>query len=526
VDSSLNAALAAVVKRQSDAPALWYLDQTLTWREFDERIGRAAAGFRRLGIGSGDVVSLWLPNTPAWLIAFFALARIGAITLATNTRFRSAELQDILLRAKVKALIYWPEYRGIDFKEVLQEVRPRLPALQHVIEYHEAGDVTSSGALSYADVEAGSDSLADSLADSSDPDTPCLLFTTSGTTSKPKLVLHVQGRIVTHSQEAAASFGYSWPGARSLQMVPFCGTYGFIQGMAAVLSGAPMALHHGYDAPLAGRLIRKHGITLTGMTDEMIRRLFQHEQDRMPFPDTRFYVGSRGHELMELAAERGFKLAGVYGSSEVHALFSRRRDDDPPEVRGFGGGPPVSANAKLRARDQETGAILPHGQAGEIEISSQTMFLRYLHDEEATRKAFTDDGYFRTGDLGHTKADGSWSFHTRIGDAMRLSGFLVNPLEIENYVRGCPGVDLCSVVGVEQPGRTVVVAFYTGQPLAEEALREYCMRNMARYKVPSRFVHVTEMPMIASMNTPKLDRKLLRQRAAALLAESIARAQE
>ena len=520
MNSSLNAALAAVCARQPDAPAIWYLDQTISWRELDSRIGHVAAGFRRLGIGRGDVVSLWLPNTPAWLISFFALARIGAIALATNTRFRSAELQDILLRAKVKALIYWPEYRGIDFKEVLQEVRPRLPDLHHVIEYHEAGD--ASGALSYADLEAGSDSLADE----SGPDTQCLLFTTSGTTSKPKLVLHVQGRIVTHSKEAAANFGYSWPGARSLQMVPFCGTYGFIQGMATVFSGAPMSLHHGYDAALAGRLIREHGITLTGMTDEMIRRLFQHEQEKVPFPHTRFYVGTRGHELMELAAERGFRLAGVYGSSEVHALFARRRDDDPPEVRGFGGGPPVSANAKLRARDQETGAILPHGQPGEIEISSPTLFVRYLHDEEATARAFTTDGYFRTGDLGHTEADGSWSFHTRIGDAMRLSGFLVNPLEIENYVRSCPGGELCSVVGVEHQGRTVVVAFYTGQPIAEEELREYCNRNMARYKVPSRFVRVAEMPMIASMNTPKLDRKLLRQRAAALLAESIAQTAE
>jgi len=526
MNTSLNAALAAVCARQPDAPAIWYLDQTITWRELDERIGRVAAGFRRLDIGPGDVVSLWLPNTPAWLVSFFALARIGAIALATNTRFRSAELQDILLRAGVKALVYWPEYRGIDFKEVLLEVRPRLPELQHVIEYHEAGDATSSGTLSYADLEAGSDSLADSPDNSGGPDTPCLLFTTSGTTSKPKLVLHVQGRIVTHSKEAAANFGYSWPGARSLQMVPFCGTYGFIQGMATVLSGAPMALHHGFDAPLAGRLIREHGITLTGMTDEMIRRLFQHEQEQVPFPHTRFYVGSRGHELMGLAAERGFRLAGVYGSSEVHALFSRRRDDDPPEIRGFGGGPPVSANAKMRARDQETGAILPHGQPGEIEIASPTLFLRYLHDEEATRTAFTEDGYFRTGDLGHTEADGSWSFHTRIGDAMRLSGFLVNPLEIENYVRGCPGVELCSVVGVEHQGRTVVVAFYTGQPVPEEDMREFCLRNMARYKVPSRFVRVAEMPMIASMNTPKLDRKLLRERAAALLAGPVAQTAE
>jgi fatty-acyl-CoA synthase len=307
-------------------------------------------------------------------------------------------------------------------------------------------------------------------------------------------------------------------------MTPFCGTYGFIQAMATVLSGTPMALHHGFDAAVTSRLMRERGITVSAMTDEMVKRLYQHETAKVPFPDQRIFVGSRAQELVPLAEERGFRLMGVYGSSEVHALFSRRADDSPRELRGLGGGKPVSSHARVRARNQETGEILPHGQPGEIEIASPTLFVGYLHDEEATRKAFTADGWFRTGDLGQTEADGTWTFHTRIGDAMRLSGFLVNPLEIENYVRASTGVDLCSVVGVEHQGRTVVVAFYTGKPATEEELRAHCSRNMARYKVPSRFVHLAEMPMIASMNTPKLDRKLLRERAAKLLESSLAEA--
>ena len=104
--TSLNAVLDALCARRPQAPAIWYADREISYAELDERIRRVAAGFRALGIQKGDVVSLWLPNTAAWMVCFFALARIGAMALATNTRFRNKELGDILLRAKAKAIVY------------------------------------------------------------------------------------------------------------------------------------------------------------------------------------------------------------------------------------------------------------------------------------------------------------------------------------------------------------------------------------------------------------------------------------
>jgi len=515
--TSLHAALSNVCARRPEAPAIWYADREISYGELDARISCVAAGFRLLGIRKGDVVSLWLPNTPAWVVCFFALARIGAMALATNTRFRNKELGDILLRSKAKAIVYWPGYRGVDFSEVLEQVIPELPDLKHIVEYREDGTATGAGRVAYADLEA---TPPQDISDG-DADTPCLLYTTSGTTSKPKLVVHVQGRLVRAARDTAQNFGYSAPNQRTLQMVPFCGTFGFVQAVAALLSGTPMAVHHSFDAVLAGQLIRKHGITLTVSTDEMVRRLYAEEKEVHPFPGLRLFVGSRAHELVELSQARGFKLMAVYGSSEVEALFSRRPDSDEPAQRAVGGGMPVSPEARVRARNQETGEVLPHGEPGEIEIFSPCNFIGYLHDPEATAKAFTDDGYFRTGDLGHSDPGGSWTFMSRIGDALRLSGFLVNPLEIEAWVQEFPGVALCYVVGVEQGGKTVVVAFYTakdGRDLDEAALKAHCINGMARYKAPARFVRVDEFPMIASMNTPKLDRKALRVRAMDVLA--------
>ena len=352
---------------------------------------------------------------------------------------------------------------------------------------------------------------------------PCLLYTTSGTTSDPKLVVHAQGRIVEFAREVAAAVGYDRPGACSLQAVPFCGTYGFIQAMAALMGGAPMVLMHTFNAQEAASLIRDKGVTLSGMTDEMVRAVYAVERETRPFPGLRLFVGTRAHELLPLADQRGFRLLSGYGSSEIQALFSRRLDHEDAGQRATGGGTPVSATAKVRARDAGTGVILPPGEAGEIEILAPSIMLGYLNDAEATARAFTADGYYRTGDLGFVATDGSWTFLNRIGDSFRLSGFLVNPLEIESHVRKAPGVDLCYVVGVEFGGSTAVVAFYTsGEAAAEDSLRLHCLEGMARYKVPRRFVRVREFPMIDSMNTRKLDRNALRERALVMLAAEAA----
>ena len=526
--TSLAAALHEVAARQPDAPVIWYEDDKLTYAEFEEKIARVTAGFRKLGIGKGDRVSLWLPNTPAWLICFFALARLGAITLATNTRFRRAELKDILFRAGCKAIVYWPAYRSIDFEEVLRQVADGLPDLKHVIEYSEGpymhhapahraerggATILEYAALEHCEPDSDNEDVGDATS-------PCLLYTTSGTTSKPKLVVHVQGTLVHFAGEVARAMGSDLPGASPLQGTPFCGTFGFVQAISTVLCGTPMALLHTFDAGVAARQIRHRDVTVAAVTDEILKRIYQHETETVPFPGIRFFVGSRAGELVGLAKERGILLFSGYGSSEVQALFSRRRDSDDPVVRASGGGVPVSAESKVRARNQETDEILPHGEAGEIEIWSNTMMTEYLGDTEATRKAFTDDGYFRTGDLGYTEADGSWTFLTRIGDAVRLSGFLVNPLEIEQYVRDYAGVALCCVVGVEYQGRTRVVAFYTtqsGQAVEEASLRSHCVEVMAHYKVPVRFVHVTELPMVASVNTAKVNRNDLRAKAAEIM---------
>src|SRR6185295_292512 len=111
--------------------------------------------------------------------------------------------------------------------------------------------------------------------------------------------------------------------------------------------------------------------------------------------------------------------------------FSRQDENAPVAQRMLAGGRPATATVRVRARDPETRAILGHGNPGELEfLAPSSRMAGYYGNEDATRTAFTDDGYYRSGDLGHTLADGRFVFLTRMGDALRLGGFLVSPAEI------------------------------------------------------------------------------------------------
>ena len=120
------------------APALIYGEETWSYADLLDRSRRAAAALAELGIGRGDKVALWLPNVPAWLALYFALGRLGAVTVAVNTRFRALEVADILSRSGAKALAMWPGFKDIDFSGLLAEIGDdALAGLERVLVYDE-----------------------------------------------------------------------------------------------------------------------------------------------------------------------------------------------------------------------------------------------------------------------------------------------------------------------------------------------------------------------------------------------------
>jgi len=511
---TLTGHLSALAARSPNAVALHYKGETVRFAQLFEDSRRIAAGLAEMGVGRGSLVALWMPNAPAWVATYFALARLGATALALNTRFKSSELRDILARSGASAVLYWPGYGGLAFTDILSQALEGLPELQYVIAYEE-NDVVDSVALNGRPITRFEELLAHAplSADAGSEDDPTVIFTTSGTTNLPKLVVHSQRGVVSHAGDVARAFGFDQPQAMTLQMIPFCGTYGFTQAIAVLLAGRSLVVHPSFDAPEAVRLIRHHKIDRAGMTDEMIRRTVDATSDREPFPGITFFTGVRAQELVSLSTERAFAVIGIYGSSEAQAFFARQKPGPDRMRMAEGGGYPVPIGAQLRIRHPETRDLLPFGEPGELEIKSPSLFIRYHGDEAATRAAFTDDGFFKSGDHAVLREDGSYSYLTRAGEVLRLGGFLVNPAEIESHIEKHPSVLRCQVIGVPQKearNGVEVTAFYTvreGSAATANDLFRHCKSGIAHYKVPQKFVALKEFPMVHSANTSKIARK-------------------
>ena len=204
--------------------------------------------------------------------------------------------------------------------------------------------------------------------------------------------------------------------------------------------------------------------------------------------------------------------------SEVQALFAHQPDDAPAERRQIAGGVPTSPEAAVRVRDPESGRVLRPGESGEIEIRGPSLMIGYDGDAEATAEAFTADGWFRTGDLGRLDPWGGFVFETRMGDVLRLGGFLVSPAEVEAELQGDPSVDGAQAVSVADAAGTKAVAFVTLRPGAvfdEAALIARCKAALAGFKVPARIFRLDAFPRTTGPNGTKVQRRALREMAEA-----------
>jgi fatty-acyl-CoA synthase len=519
--ATLTAMLAASAAAGNGA-GIHYEGRTVTYRDLEAESKRIAAGLAALGIGVGDRVAFWLPNTPAYLTLYFACARLGAITVAVNTRFRASEVEDVLGRTGAKALIMWPGFRGIDFPGILEEVdRAALARLKTAILYAEQEETipTLPGVgrtVTYHSLlEHGS--YGD---DAATPELGCNTFTTSGTTKAPKFVLHAQASMALHAADVAQDFGYADPSTVVQQDMPLCGVFGITGVLAAIATARPLVLTSAFDAERTAALMARHKVTHFDGSDEMIDRLLRVTDrddifERIGFAGYAIF-NSYLDDIVERAERRGLFAVGLWGMSEMQALVSRRDRSDPAEMRKKGGGRLVSPRAEARVRDPESGALCPNGVAGELEICGPSRMTEYFGNSEATAETLTEDGFVRTGDLAQMEPGGGFEYLTRMGDVLRLGGFLVSPAEIEAEVQAHPSVGGVQVVSAPIGGADRAVAFVVpvdASAFDPAAVQSHCAARLAKYKVPAHVVALDAFPVTESANGVKIQRTKLRQMA-------------
>jgi len=528
--------------------------EIVTFAQFDQRVRATADWLTDQGVKRGDRLAIWLINRPDWLVMLFAAARLGAIVLATNTRFRAHELQHILSQARVRWLVMQTGFRKLDFAAIVDEIAAgALPDLQHVIMLDASADspaqvlgkpVTRYPTASWAprasarrhDYDHEQDHAHghrrdDGQSDSGDtPELPVILFTTSGTTKGPKLVLHTQATLVRHTLAVSEGWQMKGEGNGLLAALPLCGVFGLNSALGALAAGIPIVMLDVFNADDANAALLRHRSSHLYATDEMLRRM----ADAWPagrkaaLKKVGFAAFSPGSsDLAQRMAPMGFPLLGLYGSSEVQALFSYQDPALPETERTLGGGRPVSfTHVHVRARHPERQTLCAVGEAGELEISAPTNFPGYLDNDDATRAAHTADGYFKTGDLGYVREDGSFVYLARMGDALRLGGFLVDPTEIEYALTQYAGVSAAQVVGLNIGGTLQPVAFVQSpDPAANtQAMRDALAAHVAPFKVPARIWMIDEFPSTASANGTKFQRVKLRDMALQRLSDEVQRA--
>lgn len=520
---TIDGLLSQHVAAKPDEVCLIYRDRAITYAQFDDLVNRCARWLISQGVGPGERIALWLTNQPEWLGMLFGAARIGVGIVTVNTRYRASEVEHILTKSRARMLIMQRSFRSIDFAAIMGDMNSdTLVDLQTIALVGNGSDVPET--IIGRPVVKFDSSLAygeEAVGPHTDGSSPFIHFATSGTTKAPKLVQHTQHTAAWHSRKAAAAYGFDQSGAVTLAAVPLCGVYGFDSTLASLTGGAPIVLMETFEPNEAYALIDRYRVTHLFGTDDLYRQLLNVTSPDYKFPTARLFAVAFYTAGWRARAsyfwDCHLPLRGIYGSSETHAIFSIQPDSLPFEnVVEPGGFPAAGEISQVRIRDDETGAILPIGQSGDLEIKSPGNFVGYFNDPDATSAVLTEDGYFRTGDIGYLRGDGTFVYESRKGDALRLSGFLVNPTEIEDEIKAISNVADAQVVSLEIEGQLKAVAFVIpaeGTDVDQSTIAASLKSKLAPFKIPSRVWSVPEFPVTLSPNGIKVQRAKLRDMA-------------
>lgn len=474
-------------------------------RESFESIERASAQLARglllAGVGKGTRVGVLFPNGPDWATAFFAAARIGAITVPLNTFYRPRELAWTLRHADVHTLLTVDRFLNNDYLAGLEHAFPKLkdsenkglyladaPYLRQVFVW---GDCDRSWARPAAGVEAKGEwsSIVDddflaSIESAVTPSDSLVIVYTSGSTADPKGVLHSHGTVLRHSLELATRRGLRESDRVWLPMPLF-----WIGGVAFGLLGN---MHVGattvFDAPFeAGRtleVLERERVTISTAWPHYIKAMQDHPDFKRR--DLSAFRSGDTQDALQPRPERDPGLqAQPFGMTETCGphTFGDMTKDLAEKLRGSFGVPLDGVEHMIA--NPETGESLPEGDQGEICVRGWSL-MQGLYKKER-EETFDRDGYYHTGDGGYVK-HGSLYFTGRLGDMIKTGGANVAPREIEEVILKFPEVLEAYVAGIPDSARGQIVAaavvLKPGEKLEDEELRGRLKSELSAFKLP------------------------------------------
>lgn len=477
--------------------------QEFTYGRFHELVGSAATGFSELGIGRDDKVNLHLPNCPEFLICWFALARLGAIMVPSNTGNRSSEMEHVLNFSDAVAIVTEPAYM-----ETFREVLPKCEKIRHVLlartEEPESGTILFDELL----VQEGQPPRT-----SVDREDVVEMIFTSGTTSRPKGVLLTHANCLASGERIARSSALN-ADERCLTALPLfhCNAQS-ISVLSSLTVGGTCILLEEYSAAKFWNQIRSHQATQTSLVAMQVRTLLAQppsENDADHRLRRVFYAINVSDEEKESFEERfNVTLMNGYGLSEALTIVTMTPVFGPKRWPSIG---LPQQDREVRIVDVE-GNEVSSGEVGEIAVygkPSVTLMKGYYKDPEATAEAMRE-GWLYTGDSGYMDEKGYVFFFDRKKDMIKRSGENVSASEVENVLNDHPRVAEAAVLGVHDPIRDEAVKAFVAldepDAITEEDIIDYCKKRLAHFKVPTIVEFYEELP---KTSIGKIEKKVLR----------------
>jgi acyl-CoA synthetase (AMP-forming)/AMP-acid ligase II len=500
---------------RGEHPLLICDDERLTYAEADARSAEVADALLALGAGPGTHVGLLYPNGAAFVVAWLAAARIGAITIPLSTFSTSAELIKLLTGADIEILLATPSFRGRDYVVALREAvpgldpdaappihQPKVPALRRVL--FDATGVTLAREACHSD--AGSQRRA--IEELVQPSDRMVIVHTSGSTSEPKGVIHQHGPLIRHIDNLNELRRYASDDVL-FSNSPFFWIGGFAYSLlGTLLAGATLVCTNATDPVAALDVLERARPTMVNGFAASVAHLAADPS----FAARDLSSVRRGNlwpimpsDVRATDPELRHNMLGMTEAGSV-CLASDDEGDQPEHRRGSFGKP--VAGFEARVVDPDTGVDCATGVVGELWFRGPFLMEGYYGRER--HETFTADGWYRTGDCFHVDIDGFFYFTGRRGDMIKTAGANVSPREVEAAILDESGL-VAHVIGIDdaERGQLVAAAVRASEPVDVDGLRAALRTRLSAYKVPKRWLVLAddEVPM---MSSGKLDPRALR----------------
>jgi long-chain acyl-CoA synthetase len=471
-----------------DAPFLFSEPdgRQFTYAEFNSAVDATARMLSSHDITKGDVVSLLMPNSAEYIIAYFACWKLGALAGPVNSLLKEHEIEFVMNNSEAKAILVHSEFR-----ERIENIRGELPHLKSVIKFDDEAEATREF--------AGSADMLPAIPLCARDDDAIIIYT-SGTTGKPKGCLLTHGNVIANARQISTWLGFTETD-RLLTIMPlFHMNAVSVTTMSALYAGGSTVISPKFSASQFWKIISDYQVTSFGSVATMLSILLSTYPDGVPeglkTDQLRFAMCGSAPVPAEVMNkfEETFNCPVVegYGLSESTC----RSTFNPPDKRRRPGscGLPIGNEMKVFDDNDEEVA---DGELGEIVLRGENILKGYFKSPEATETAFRN-GWFHTGDVGYRDQDGFFYIVDRKSDMIIRGGENIYPREIDEVLYQHPAVAAAATIGVRDDlyGEEVAafVVLKDGMKVVEEELISYCTERVADYKCPKSIRIVAEIP--------------------------------